>query len=500
MSDMSDMTQIVRVMYEGIEIVLRIGVGGLKAAKKMVEFLIGMIDFEKHQGKTSMKKMLQKGGALEVFRFTESDFDKVKQYAKKYGVLYAELPDINKGDGMKEILFPADQVPRMNLLIQKLKLGEITSLEEYFKNSDDVEKMLAVFKQFKDPSAELDPIKNQEEFRGLVSQMDMAAKESDSRLAKINFDDAMIVKETQTKVLVGTAAYPGAYLWLDKADVLWDEGVEKHRVYIDKAADYELVSIDGQTIVKTISGSELSENGFEFSEQTDDIVKDIEFKAILSEDVSRIKISSSLDEGAYVWLDKEDLRWNMEQGNMRISLNPEKEYEVYKPSAKSNDKVEEQLIATVKGKDLFYCIGVAPGTVSVQEKEPERKTEASIRAEIAKNENLVDITLDKSIVIAETDSAYKTRVPKTWGDHVRYLMLDKKDTVEINDGKTLLGYIDKTKNYDLLDGDNDTIVETKSGEDLYSHYDKVDKSVREHSDKNVTSGHNVQKQAPQRRR
>ena len=54
--------------------------------------------------------------------------------------------------------------------------------------------------------------------------------------------------------------------------------------------------------------------------------------------------------------------------------------------------------------------------------------------------------------------------------------------MDIHNGKTMLTFIDSSKNYKLYDEEN-RVVETKRGEELYSHYDKVEASVREKYEK-----------------
>ena len=119
--EIQEAVQIIRVAYDGIEIAMKVGSGGLGAMKKAFEFLKGMLDYEKTLGKTSMKKLLQKGGDLQVFQFKTEDMKKVEKMAKKYGILYSVLPDINRKDGMSEIIFHTEAVPRVNMMIQKLK-------------------------------------------------------------------------------------------------------------------------------------------------------------------------------------------------------------------------------------------------------------------------------------------------------------------------------------------------------------------------------------------
>ena len=59
--------------------------------------------------------------------------------AKKYGILYAVLPDINKKDGLREVIFHTEAVPRVNMMIQKLKFGRIATFDDYLKNGDEKE-------------------------------------------------------------------------------------------------------------------------------------------------------------------------------------------------------------------------------------------------------------------------------------------------------------------------------------------------------------------------
>ena len=58
----SGAVQIIRVAYDGIEIAMKVGSGGIAAMQKAIDFLKGMLDYEKSLGKTSMRKLLLKGG------------------------------------------------------------------------------------------------------------------------------------------------------------------------------------------------------------------------------------------------------------------------------------------------------------------------------------------------------------------------------------------------------------------------------------------------------
>ena len=76
------------------------------------------------------------------------------------------------------------------------------------------------------------------------------------------------------------------------------------------------------------------------------------------------------------------------------------------------------------------------------------------------------------------------------------VVMDQEDIMEIHNGKTLLTYLDKEKDYKIYSEDN-RVLYTMKGEDLYAkHYDRVERTVRERyqkvkqsPDKNVVRTH-----------
>ena len=100
----------------------------------------------------------------------------------------------------------------------------------------------------------------------------------------------------------------------------------------------------------------------------------------------------------------------------------------------------------------------------------------------SKNANLSDVTISKKLIIEENDHAVKTRIPGTWGDEARYVWLRKENIMDIHNGKTMLTFLDSNKDYKLYDSQN-RVVTTQKGTELYTHYDKVEASVRERYEK-----------------
>ena len=99
-----------------------------------------------------------------------------------------------------------------------------------------------------------------------------------------------------------------------------------------------------------------------------------------------------------------------------------------------------------------------------------------------KNTNLSDVTISRKLIVDENDHAVKTRIPGTWGESARYVWLRKENIMDIHNGKTMLTFLDSGKDYKLYD-DQNRVVETQKGDELYTHYDKVESSVRERYEK-----------------
>ncbi len=148
MSEIADAVQIIRVSFEGLEIAMKVGSGSIQSMQKAVKFLYGMLEFEKQMGRTTMKKLLMRGGDLQVLQFDKKDLKQVERFARKYGILYSVLPEMGNGKNRAEVLFHSEAVPRVNLLLQKLKSDsyQMRSMDKFLEDADDKE--LAVFDRF----------------------------------------------------------------------------------------------------------------------------------------------------------------------------------------------------------------------------------------------------------------------------------------------------------------------------------------------------------------
>ena len=351
--EIQEAVQIIRVAYDGIEIAMKVGSGSISAMQKAIEFLKGMLDYEKSLGRTSMRKLLIKGGDLQVLQFKTSDMSKVEKMAKKYGILYSVLPDVNKKDGLSEIIFHTEAVPRANMMIQKLGFGSIASFDDYLKNGD--EKSLGKLMEF---------------LRGQKKGNEKVHTEDGERI-----NDVM------------------------------DGLIEKVGLF---AMEKQSISVDA-----------VRENFSSNNEQAESIIKQLETIGVL---------------------DKRDA-----DGNYKVVMD------------------KDAFLNRVRGyQDLAERMRVVAAS---------------------KNMNLSDVTISKTLIVQENEHAVKTRIPGTWGDMAQYIWINKENIMEIYNGKTMLTFLDKNKDYKIYDDDN-RVVNTMKGEELYKgHYDKVESGVRERYEK-----------------
>lgn len=134
--EIQEAVQIIRVAYDGIEIIMKIGSGGLQAVQKIVDVLKHLLDYEKSIGKTGMRDLLKRGGDLQIFQFQEEDLHKVQKLAKKYGMLYTVLPNINADKGLTEIAFHNEALPRVNMMLEKIRGSRVSTMDDFLQEGD----------------------------------------------------------------------------------------------------------------------------------------------------------------------------------------------------------------------------------------------------------------------------------------------------------------------------------------------------------------------------
>ena len=270
MSDeISQAIQIIRLEFDGLRFGMDVTGGTVKQAKNLAVFIYALLTREKLQGKTSLKKMLSKDGSLQVLKIREEDMKKFKKLAKKYGILYSKLPDINKSDGMTEVLFHTEATPRINTLIEKLGNGSIENLMDYVRNgkNGDFEKVVDYLKKeniLKDTPSEIKP-ERKEQLDKYADELKYNAMINDPSRVDITISRKLYEEENLTSIKTRVPNTYGdnvRYLWIDKSDVVSINGGKTFFAYLNKDKEYELVDRDGQ-IAEKLTGQNLQKQHYD---------------------------------------------------------------------------------------------------------------------------------------------------------------------------------------------------------------------------------------------
>ena len=270
MSDeISQAIQIIRLEFDGLRFGMDITGGTVKQAKNLAVFIYALLTREKLQGKTSLKKMLSKDGSLQVLKIREEDMKKFKKLAKKYGILYSKLPDINKSDGMTEVLFHTEATPRINTLIEKLGSGSIENLMDYVRKGKDgdFEKVVDYLKKeniLKDTPSEVEP-ERKEQLDRYADELKYNAMINDPSRVDITISKKLYEEENLTAIKTRVPNTYGdnvRYLWIDKSDVVLINGGKTFFAYLNKDKEYELVDRDGH-IAEKLTGQNLQKQHYD---------------------------------------------------------------------------------------------------------------------------------------------------------------------------------------------------------------------------------------------
>lgn len=354
--EIQEAVQIIRVAYDGVEIAMKVGSGGISAMQKAVEVLKGLLDYEKALGKTSMRKLLMKGGDLQVLQFETKDMKRVEKMAKKYGILYSVLPDLNRKDGMSEIIFHTEAVPRVNMMIQKLSFGKIATFDDYLKNGD--EKQLGKLMDFlKSQKMGNDMIHTEDGARasaamdGLIEKVGLFAMEKQSisvDAIKENFS----IDNTQAESVIKQ---------LETIGVLGEKNASgEHKVIMDKEAFLNRVR-GYQTLAERMRAVSASKN-MNLSDVT------ISKNLIVAENEHAVKtrVPGTWGENArFVWLNKENVMDIHNGKTMLTFIDSNKNYKLYDD--------QNRVVEIKRGEELYSRYDKVES--SVREKYEKTQTE-----------------------------------------------------------------------------------------------------------------------------
>ncbi len=276
MSEIQDAAQIIRVSLEGAEILLRIGKCNWEFVKGICAVFSQMLDQEKLAGKTSVKKLLKSGGDLQVFKFRSEDLQKVRKMADKYGLLYSVLPDLNKKDGMCEILFHSQAVPRIKSIMEQIQEARIESMDDYFSHADRTE----VGKMVQEYEKDYERAKSQELHTGLGTSPDASienATPSDKRkeirrfqkeyvknsnVNGITIARKLVMEETGQGIKTRIPYRENEYIWLPKSEITWIHKDKTVYAGLEKEREYQIVDA-ADRLIRKVTGQELYQQSYD---------------------------------------------------------------------------------------------------------------------------------------------------------------------------------------------------------------------------------------------
>lgn len=284
-SEITDAVQVVHILFEGADLCLRVTGKCLKPMTQLAKLIAGILAREKMEGKTSMKNLLKRGGDMHVFKFPEEQLKKVETMARKYGILYSVLPDFNK-NGMREIVFHAESLPRMNALIEKLKVGQVMGLEEYFQNTSDKEinKFYEETRQDRTAGKEAETAQKNTANRGqeqkqpwmetgYLKMKDIEAIPLDQRLNildhfqsgeydPITITNKLVVKQTDKHVTVRLPRQTGKFIRIPIEDFYFPEGSRTALAFLKKKEEMKIYTEQGSEML-TMKGNDIFRNYFD---------------------------------------------------------------------------------------------------------------------------------------------------------------------------------------------------------------------------------------------
>lgn len=259
--------QMLRFGYDGIRLGLDVTGSTIREVKNITIFIVGLLNHEKRQGKTSLKKMLKTSGNLQVLQIKEGDVKQFEKLANKYGILYSKMPDINKGDGMTEFIFPVEAVPRINALIEKLGDGRVEDISDYVKNGDgSFEETIKYLKGkgLLPEKMEITP-ERMEELKEMSRNIKYNESINDLNKVDITLSRGLVADETKDAFLTrvpGTYGENIRYLSVKKEDIILINNGKTFLSFLEKDKEYELLDKEKKPVQK-VKGEELRNNHYD---------------------------------------------------------------------------------------------------------------------------------------------------------------------------------------------------------------------------------------------
>ena len=247
MAEVDEVAQVMRVTMDGIDICLRVTGAVWTNGKDFVKLLWNASHREKLQGKTNMKNLLLKGGDLQILQIPAEYKKQFFKVLKNYGVLFAELPDLNRKDGLTELLFHAEATNRVNDIIKNLNMGHFIDMEQYFDNAAEPElaEEREYFEENFDPEKEPGKL-TQEEKEELVKRVKIMDAKENPTMEDITITKRLVVSKNEEGYLTRIPYEPEKFFRIKKEDVMWINDGKTLLAKLKKDGEYEILDKSGQ--------------------------------------------------------------------------------------------------------------------------------------------------------------------------------------------------------------------------------------------------------------
>lgn len=431
--------QVLYLELEGIKIALKLTKYMLNIAWQLAKFLkcsLADAKYKKSTGQTNIKNLKARanGSSLIPTTMDKKTFAEFEKMAKKYGILFTAFHPLGSGKrGSVEVIIAEKDIPMMNELLSRIKEKRV---REDVKNGMDKENASREF----DENNRTETMDEFAENVGVVAPKEVFEAKMKERFGE-NYEEMIDPK--------GKAAGLDQEKVNDLADVInfSDKAREVRKDYVAEIQFvYDEKQGKGQIVEETETHVKIEGKGF----------------------------SGEKDKWEAIWIPKDAIFPPLdkdagEQGTRSAYLKPDTDIVVEDPTGKTapvSGKVEqfypnEHMAATFVAEGVQYQTAHEPKT-------PGDK----------------DITIWNGMIYEDpekTGDVVKTRVPYTWGSHIRFLWVDKKDITNVYGDKSMLTHLSMDKEYNLYHEDG-SVAETVKGKDLYrNHYDPVNSQVRKNA-------------------
>ena len=202
-----------------------------------------------------MKKLLLKGGDLQIFQFPDENKKEIYKALKDYGVLFSELPDLNRTDGLSEIVFHSEATNRVNQVIERIS-GQLIDMEEYLSNGEpeEIDKENEYFEKNFDPGLEPNKL-SPEEAKELKDRMKIISAKNNPTEENITIAKKLVTKRDDEYV-TRIPYERDKYIKLKKEDCIWINEKKTLLARIKKDEEYEIFDKSGRVKEKA-TGSAL---------------------------------------------------------------------------------------------------------------------------------------------------------------------------------------------------------------------------------------------------